>query len=128
MKDGWFDRLGVFTFSREEGTPSYDMEDQVPMALAEERRAELMLAQQEIHIARNRERVGHTVEVLLDEVLLDGTATGRTQHDAPDADGVVKIRGIGTARVGAVVPIRITDVDGYDLIGEPVAHPAPETN
>ena len=122
VKEGWFDRLGVFTFSQEEGTPSYDMPNQVPAELAEERRAELMAAQQEIHLARNAELVGSTLDVLIEEAVpIQQRATGRTEFDAPDVDGTVRIEGIQTARAGAVIPVRITAADGYDLVGEPVA-------
>jgi ribosomal protein S12 methylthiotransferase len=121
VREGWFDRLGVFTFSREEGTPSHDMADQVPAALAEERRAELMAAQQDVHLGRNREMVGRTLEVLIEEFLpLKSEAVGRTEFDAPDVDGVVRIAGLDTAQPGAVIPVHITAADGYDLVGEPV--------
>jgi ribosomal protein S12 methylthiotransferase len=123
VRDGWFDRLGVFTFSREEGTPSHDMPDQVPAELAEERRAELMAAQQVVHLARNASLVGREMDVLIEEVSpLQKSAIGRTEYDAPDVDGIVKISGIETARAGAVVQIRITGVDDYDLVGEPAPH------
>lgn len=116
VREGWFDRLGVFTFSREEGTPSHDMDDQVPAALAEERRAEIMAAQQEVHWARNREKVGRELEVLVEEISpAGGEARGRTRHDAPDVDGVVRLHGLATARPGAVVRARVTAADGYDL-------------
>ena len=122
VREGWFDRLGVFTFSREEGTPSHGMADQVPAALAEERRAELMKAQQELHLARNREMVGRELDVLIEEhVPLKREAVGRTEFDAPDVDGVVRIAGIETVQPGAVIAVRITAADGYDLVGEPVA-------
>jgi ribosomal protein S12 methylthiotransferase len=121
VQDGWFDRLGVFTFSREEGTPSFDMQEQVPAALAEERRGELMAAQQAVHFARNEERIGREVDVLIEDfVALARRATGRTQHDAPDVDGTVVITGIEQARPGALVRVRITGADGYDLQAEPV--------
>jgi len=121
VQEGWFDRLGVFTFSREEGTPSFDMPDQVPAAVAEERRAELMAAQQAVHFARNRERVGQEVDVLIEEfAALAKRATGRTEQDAPDVDGTVHLTGIEHARPGAVVRARITAAQGYDLEAEPV--------
>ena len=121
VREGWFDRLGVFTFSREEGTPSFDMEDQVPAAVAEGRRAELMEAQQAIHWQRNQERIGAEVDALIEEfAALTGTAVGRTEQDAPDVDGVIRLTGVQTARPGAVVRARITAADGYDLAGIPV--------
>ena len=124
VQDGWFDRLGVFTYSPEEGTPSFDMADQVPAALAEERRAEIMEAQQAVHWKRNEGRVGDEVDVLIEEfVAVTGHATGRTEHDAPDVDGVVKLTGVENARPGAVVRARITAAEGYDLEAVPAETP-----
>lgn len=121
VKDGWFDRLGVFTYSLEEGTPSFDMADQVPATLAAERRAEIMEAQQAVHWERNRARVGQEVDVLIEEFFaVNGHATGRTEHDAPDVDGVVKLTGVEGARPGALVRARITAAEGYDLEAVPV--------
>ncbi len=120
VREGWFDRLGVFPFSREDGTPSYDMADQVAPELMEERRAEIMAAQQAIHLARNEEQVGRVMDVLVEtHTPLNKQATGRTQHDAPDVDGTVTVHGVEQARPGAIIPVRITAADGYDLVGEP---------
>ena len=122
VREGWFDRLGVFAFSREEGTPSHDLADQVAPELAEQRRAELMAAQQAIHWARNRERVGQELDVLIEETIpLKSEAVGRTEFDAPDVDGVVRIQRLETAQPGAIVRVRILEADEYDLIGEPAA-------
>ena len=122
VQEGWFDRLGVFPFSREEGTPSHDLPDQVPADVMAQRRDELMAAQQTVHFARNRARVGTHMEVLIEHTEPHrAAATGRTQHDAPEVDGQVRIEGLQMARPGAVVPVDITDTDGYDLIGRPVA-------
>jgi ribosomal protein S12 methylthiotransferase len=120
-----FDRLGVFLFSREEGTPSHAMEGQVPAAVMEERRAELMEAQQAVHLARARAEVGREIEVLVEKVdPLRGEATGRSERDAPDVDGVVRLPGVRTARPGAFVRARVVAADGYDLVAEPlVAQP-----
>ena len=122
VKDGAFDRLGVFTYCREEGTPSHDMPDQVPPELAEERKAELLEAQQAVHHARNRERVGREVDVLVEQVdLRAGAVTGRTEADAPEVDGSIRVEGVRDARAGAVVRARVVRAEGYDLVGEPLA-------
>lgn len=121
VREGWFDRLGVFTFSREEGTPSHDLPGAVEPARMEARRGELMAAQQEVHTARNLEKVGRTLEVLIETVdRVAGEATGRTEHDAPEVDGIVRVRGIEDARPGAVVEVRVTAADDYDLVAEPL--------
>ena len=120
VREGWFDRLGVFPFSREEGTPSFDMPDQVPPEVMEARRQELMAAQQEVHFAHNARKVGQTIDVLIEtHEPLRKVATGRSEHDAPDVDGQVHVHGVESARPGAVVRVQITKTDGYDLIGEP---------
>lgn len=124
VKDGWFDRLGVFTYSPEEGTPSFDMPEQVPATLAEERRAEIMEAQQAVHWKHNEARVGTEVDVLIEEfVEITGHARGRTEHDAPDVDGVVRLTGVQHARPGAVIRARITAAEGYDLDAVPAEAP-----
>lgn len=121
VRDGLFDRLGVFTFSREEGTPSHDMDGAVPAALMEERRAELMEAQARVHFERAASMVGRELDVLLETFEpLAFRAQGRTEFDAPDVDGIVKVNGIQGGRPGAVVRVRVTAADGYDLVGEPV--------
>ncbi|MDA1196195.1 MAG: 30S ribosomal protein S12 methylthiotransferase RimO [Planctomycetota bacterium] len=120
VRDGWFDRVGVFTYSPEEGTAAFDMPNAVPSHVAEERRAELMEAQQAVHWAHNQAKVGSETDVLIEEyVPLTKRATGRTQHDAPDVDGVVRLTGVSAARPGAVVRARITAADGYDLEATP---------
>jgi ribosomal protein S12 methylthiotransferase len=121
VKEGWFDRVGVFTYCREEGTPSHDMPDQVPPELAAERKDEVMQAQQAVHLARNRERVGAELEVLVERVdAARGTLVGRTQADAPEVDGTITVRGVKHARPGAFVAARVVATDGYDLVAEPV--------
>lgn len=119
VRAGLFDRLGVFTYCREEGTPSHDMPHQVPAELAEERRGELLAAQQEVHHARNAQQVGREVEVLVEQVnLRDSTVTGRTEADAPEVDGTITVHGVKQARPGAFVRARVTAAEGYDLVGE----------
>jgi ribosomal protein S12 methylthiotransferase len=120
VQEGWFDRVGVFTFSPEEGTPACDLPDAVPAPLMEERRGELMAAQQEVHWARNREKVGRVLDVLVEQHdPLRQVAVGRTEHDAPDVDGSVRVEGVAQARPGAVVSVRITAAEGYDLVARP---------
>ncbi|MFV1960158.1 MAG: radical SAM protein, partial [Planctomycetota bacterium] len=121
VEGGAFDRLGVFAYSPEEGTPAHDLPDAVPPELAEERRAELMAAQQRIHFGRNAARIGQRVDVLV-EVVDRGarTARGRTPHDAPDVDAGVRIEEAGEdVEVGRVRSVRITGTDAYDLVGVP---------
>lgn len=124
VREGHFDRLGVFVFSREEGTPSHDLPDQVPTELMEERRGELMEAQRAVHFARAQSQVGQEIDVLLEEVNVRAkTAQGRSEADAPDVDGVVHLSGISGGRPGAVVRARVTAAQEYDLLAVPLATP-----
>lgn len=114
-----FDRLGVFCYSREEGTPAAEMPDQVSERIKRERYKKIMKTQARLSFKRNRRLNGHIEEVLVEgyseetELLLKG----RSSRQAPDIDGQVYITS-GTANVGDIVPLRITDSSDYDLIGE----------
>jgi ribosomal protein S12 methylthiotransferase len=116
-----FDRLGVFCYSREEGTPAADMPEQVSERVKRERYRKLMRAQARLSFRRNRALIGQTEEVIVEgyseetELLLKG----RSSRQAPDIDGQVYITS-GTANVGDIVTLRITDSSDYDLIGEMV--------
>lgn len=112
-----FDHVGVFTFSAEEGTAAFDMPNQLPEAVMEARRDALMAAQQSIAERRNRAEIGRVVDVLIEqEHPGTGLKVGRSARFAPEVDGVVYVR--GEAPLGALVPVRITDADIYDLHGE----------
>jgi ribosomal protein S12 methylthiotransferase len=118
VRDGWFDRLGVFVYSPEEGTPAFSMDGAVPEEVARERRDALMEAQQAVHFAWNRRQVGRRLPVLVEAVDAGaGTATGRSPYDAPDVDGVVHLRPARGATPGRVVPVLVTGTRDYDLEG-----------
>jgi len=111
-----FDHVGVFTFSPEEGTPAYNLPDQVPPAVMEARRDALMTLQQPISLKRNQAEVGKVVPVLIEQENPEtGEQVGRSPRFAPDVDGLVYVR--GSARLGSIVLVRITDADVYDLYG-----------
>ena len=112
-----FDHVGVFTFSAEEGTAAFDLPNQLPEPVMEARRDALMAAQQSIAERRNRAEIGRVVDVLIEqEHPGTGLKVGRSARFAPEVDGVVYVR--GEAPLGALVPVRITDADIYDLHGE----------
>lgn len=112
-----FDHVGVFSFSAEEGTPAYSLPNQVPEALREQRRETLMLAQQPIAWERNQAEIGQVVDVLIEqENPATGMAIGRSARFAPEVDGLVYVS--GSAPLNAIVPVRITAADTYDLFGE----------
>jgi ribosomal protein S12 methylthiotransferase len=123
VADYRFERLGVFTYSREEGTPSHDLPGQVPAAVAERRRKRLMAMQHDIVVERNRGLVGQTVEVLVDGRDPSGVGfVGRTTADAPEVDCVVRLpEANGAARLasGTFVRAKVTGVAEYDLLAIP---------
>jgi ribosomal protein S12 methylthiotransferase len=114
VKDMRFDRVGVFTYSYEPGTPSAALPDQVPDAVKETRRERLMEIQQPISLRRNQQFVGHVLPVLI-EGYGDGLSVGRSYRDAPEIDGMVFVE--DELSVGEIVPVRITGAMTYDLVG-----------
>lgn len=114
-----FDHLGVFTFSPEEGTPAYDLPNQLPQELMVERRNQLMEIQQPISLRKNWQQVGKIVDVLIEqENPQTGDLIGRSDRFAPEVDGQVYVQ--GKASLGTIVPVKITTADAYDLYGEVV--------
>jgi len=111
-----FARLGVFTYSREEGTTAYDLGDPVPPEEKERRKAAIMEAQKEISEARNLALVGSRVRVLIDRVE-DGVSIGRTEHDAPEIDNEVYVTAPGPLEPGTFSDVEIHDATEYDLYG-----------
>jgi ribosomal protein S12 methylthiotransferase len=110
-----FDRVGVFTYSREENTAAFDLPDQVPERVKRARRSRLMAAQSEISLAKNRGLVGREIEVLV-EGPMPGRSTrlrGRTSSQAPEIDGSVFLA--GDAEPGEFVRARIDKALCYDL-------------
>lgn len=110
-----FDRVGVFTYSHEEGTPAAKLEDDVASEMKEERRERLMAAQQPISLAKNQALVGRTLDVLI-EGRDQGLSVGRSYRDAPEVDGLVLAQ--AELPVGEIVPVRIIAALEYDLVGE----------
>jgi ribosomal protein S12 methylthiotransferase len=112
-----FERLGVFTYSLEPDTPAAKLPDPVPAEVAEERRGRLMAVQQPIAFAFNRGLVGRTLDVLIDAPAPEGRHLwlGRTYADAPDVDGVTRVRGTHL-RPGDLVACEVVGSEDYDLI------------
>lgn len=108
------DRVGAFQFSREPGTPSYDMPGQVPSRTKKERYDRLMRAQTPISLAKNKALVGQMISVLVDEVK-DGWLAGRSYRDAPEIDGWVYAQ--GNVKPGSFAKIMITEAQEHDLVG-----------
>jgi ribosomal protein S12 methylthiotransferase len=118
VEAGQFDNVGVFTFSDEEGTTSFDLADRVPQRIKESRKKKLMSLQKKISTRRNRRRVGERVEVLVEGVHdeTDFLLQGRTPGQAPEIDGAFLIND-GSAEPGTFVMCEITETHPYDLVG-----------
>ncbi|MDR0852637.1 MAG: 30S ribosomal protein S12 methylthiotransferase RimO [Clostridiales Family XIII bacterium] len=112
-----FERLGVFAFSPEEGTPAADMDDQISRETAEERRDSLMLLQMDISLENNRARVGRTLKTFTEEMEETGIYVGRTEFDAPEIDNQVLFTAPCPLAYGTFVQVRIEDAMDYDLVG-----------
>lgn len=115
-----FDRLGIFTYSHEENTHAYSMEDDVPDDLKQERANIVMQIQEEISYEVNQEKVGKTFKVLIDRKE-GGNFIGRTEHDSPEVDNEVIVDASKYyLRVGDFANIKINEATEFDLYGTPV--------
>ena len=112
-----FDRLGVFPYSKEEGTAAANMPHQVRSDVKQRRADRIMALQQKISLENNQKYIGHTMEVLVEEVFEDGSYSGRTAFDAPEIDDGVLFTGPEGLKTGTFVPVTITDAFDYDLSG-----------
>lgn len=113
-----FDRLGVFIYSPEEGTPAAEYEDQVDGELAVKWRDEIMELQQEISYEKNQQMIGSTQKVLIEGYLVDDDVyVGRTYRDAPGVDGIVFVSAPYELISGSFVDVKITEANEYDLTG-----------
>lgn len=113
-----FERLGVFAYSREEGTPAAKMPAQIPAPVKKKRRKELMLLQQEIAFRKARRMKGRTVEAIVEgRIVGEDVYTARTYMDAPGVDGTLFIETRRELMSGDFVNVKITGSDEYDLIG-----------
>ncbi len=113
-----FERLGVFAYSREEGTPAADMPDQIEEDVKALRADEIMRHQIDISREVNRDKIGTLQEVLVEGMDEDGAWVGRTRYDAPEIDGSVIFTADRQLQPGDLVEVRITDAFDYDLVGE----------
>ena len=118
LKEAQLDRVGCFKFSPVEGAPATEMADQVPEDVKEERFHRFMQLQQEISANRLKQKIGKTLDVLVDEIDEDGII-GRSKPDAPEVDGLVYVDNLSgmNVKVGDVIKVTITNSDEYDLWG-----------
>ena len=113
-----FERLGVFAYSREEGTVAGDMDGQIDEDIKRERADAVMRRQLEISRQINDSKVGSVMEVMVDDADEEGAYVGRSRYDAPEIDGTVIFRADAELKPGDIVNVRITDAFDYDLTGE----------
>lgn len=119
VKEMRFDRLGVFTYSKEEGTPAAKFENQIDEKTKVKRRDAIMALQHGISKELTAEKVGKVMKVLIEGKITDEDVyIGRTYQDAPDIDGEVFVEYEGELISGDFVDVRITGANDYDLIGE----------
>lgn len=114
-----FDRVGVFSYSHEEGTSAYIMEDNIPAEVKEQRAQEIMEVQQEISYQKNQEKVGQTFKVMIDKKEA-GKYLGRTEFDSVEVDNEVIINSDKKLTIGNFVSVKVTGAHDYDLEGEVV--------
>ena len=116
VKEVRFDRLGVFPYSREEGTPAATMPQQVKEEVKHTRLDRLMRLQRKIHQEKQQAKIGTAIDVIIDESQ-DGICEGRTQHDAYEVDAVIRFTSHERLNPGDIVQVTVTGADEYDLQG-----------
>lgn len=113
------DRLGVFTYSKEEGTKAAEMDNQIDEEVKAKRRDELMLVQQSISLEKNIEMIDALLDVIVEGYIPeDEVYCGRTYKDAPNVDGVIFFSCPFELLTGQIVKVQVTEANEYDLIGE----------
>ena len=115
-----FERLGVFAYSQEENTPAGEMENQIDEEIKTERLDGIMRRQIEISLESNQEKVGRTLDVLVEEMEEEGSFIGRTRYDAPEIDNAVIFTSSRNLLPGDMVKVLIQDAFDYDLVGTEV--------
>ena len=115
-----FNKLGVFTYSKEEGTPAYKLKNTIPENIAMDRKDELMSIQQKISAELMQNYVGKTMDVIVENYNDDiGSYEARTEYDAPEIDGKVFINA-KNLKIGDMIKVKITDSWEYDLTAKPI--------
>lgn len=113
-----FDRMGVFEYSREKNTTSYDMQDQVPKKIKKERYKKLMSLQQKISYEINQSKIGKTIPCIVEGYTDDGVVIMRSYADAPEIDGLVYAKSEDAVVPGDIENVLIERADEYDLFGK----------
>jgi ribosomal protein S12 methylthiotransferase len=116
LDEAQIDRAGAFKYEAVKGAKANQIENHVPEEVKEDRWNRFMEKQQEINSKKSEEKIGKTIECIIDEVMDDG-ADGRSMADAPDIDGKVFLRDAGDLNPGDIVSVEIEDAEDYDLYG-----------
>lgn len=119
IKDIEFDKMGCFAFSPEEDTPAFDFENQIENDIKKRRAEVVMDIQYSITTRANQKRIGNIYKVIIDG-FEDGNYIGRSYLDSPEIDSGILIRSADSHNIGEFINVKITDYDGYDLIGEEI--------
>ena len=114
LREAQLDRVGCFAYSAVEGARANDLPDPVPEGVKEERRGRFMQVQAEISRAKLRAKVGRTLDVLVDE-MQGTTAIARSKADAPEIDGIVRVKAARSAKAGDILHVKVTAADEHDL-------------
>jgi ribosomal protein S12 methylthiotransferase len=116
-----FERVGVFPYSLEPGTPASRLDGHLPEEIKEQRRERLMKVQQQIAFDWTRKQVGRDCEVIVDgpDPEVPNHVVARSHADAPEIDALVRVKG-KNLHAGDILPVRITAADGYDLVGRAI--------
>ena len=118
VKKAKFDKLGVFEYSKEEGTAASKMKGQIPAKVKAQRKNQIMEVQQEVSLVKNKKVIGKKLEVLVEGMLEDGTYFGRTYKDAPEIDGYTFIETQKDLPLGEYTKVKIKKAQEYDLIAK----------
>ena len=118
IEDIKFDKLGVFEYSKEEGTRAASLDEQIPDSIKEERKNEIMTIQSEISAEILTKKIGKKLEVLIEEEVDEENYVGRTYMDSPEIDGVTYVHSAKNLEIGSFVQVDVVDSLDYDLVGE----------
>ena len=122
-----FDRVGIFTYSHEEGTSAFELNDDVPADVKEARAQEVMEVQQEISYEKNQEKIGRVFKTIVDKKE-SGRYIGRTEFDSVEVDNEVIIQTPSPLKIGSFVSVKMTKAYDFDLEGEVVSPDFRELN
>ncbi len=118
VKNVKFDRMGAFEYSKEKGTYSYSLKNQVPAKIKKQRRKKIMELQQKISLENNEKYINTELKCIVEGYTDDGVIILRSEHDAPEIDGLVYASSTRTVVPGDLELVKINDADEYDLFGE----------